>query len=90
MSDTCHNQCAGCLKDQEMFQADDMVSVETNCGRGMRLVVVPFTNMCDKGHRAKLVAWRADKKWVLQPVWADSDRRFAMDDTLLTASVASD
>ena len=52
--------------------------------------VVPFTNIYDKGYRAKLVAWRAGKQQVLQPVWAQSDRRFGRDDTLLTASVATD
>lgn len=49
-----------------------------------------FTNIYDKGYRAKQVAWRLGKQRVLQPVWADSDRRFGRDDTLLTASVATD
>lgn len=52
--------------------------------------VVPFTNIYDKGYRAKMVAWRAGEQRVLQPVWADSDHRFTRDDTLLTASVATD
>ena len=52
--------------------------------------LLPFTNIYDKGYRAKMVAFRTGKQRVLQPVWAESDRRFGRDDTLLTASVASD
>ena len=52
--------------------------------------VIPFTNVYDKGYRAKLVAWRMGEQQVLQPVWAESDKRFSRDDTLLTAAVAHD
>ena len=52
--------------------------------------VVPWTNVYDKGYRAKMVAHRMGKQLVLQPVWAESDRRFGRDETLLTAAVAHD
>jgi hypothetical protein len=37
-----------------------------------------------------MVAWRAGEQRVLQPVWAESDRRFGRNETLLTAAVATD
>jgi len=52
--------------------------------------VLPFTNIYDKGYRAKMIAWKTGKQRVLQPVWAESDRRFGMNDTLLSAVVATD
>ena len=75
-----YNKRAGYIQEQEQYQNKDLV----NGG------VVPFTNIYDKGYRAKMVAWRAGKQRVLQPVWADSDRRFTTDETLLTAAVATD
>ena len=80
VSDTDYNKRAGYLQEQEQYQNKDLVNQ----------AVVPFTNIYDKGYRAKMVAHRAGKQRVLQPVWAESDRRFGRDDTLLTASVATD
>jgi hypothetical protein len=90
VSDTYYNERAGYLKDQEKFQNKDKVLIRSVNGEGEKHQVVPFTNIYDKGYRAKLVAWRAGKQRVLQPVWANSDRRFERDETLLTASVATD
>mmetsp|Transcript_40844 Transcript_40844/g.71807 ORF Transcript_40844/g.71807 Transcript_40844/m.71807 type:complete len:94 (+) Transcript_40844:2654-2935(+) len=36
-----------------------------------------------------MVAWKTGKQQVLQPVWAESDRRFGRNETLLSASVAT-
>ena len=52
--------------------------------------VLPFTNVYDKGYRAKMVASRTGKQLVLQPEWAESDKRFGRDQTVLSASVAAD
>ena len=52
--------------------------------------LIPFTNIYDKGYRAKMVAFQTGEQLVVQPVWAKSDHRFGRNDTLLTASVASD
>ena len=52
--------------------------------------VVVILNVYDNGYRAKMVAWRTGKQLVLQPEWAESDKRFRRDQTLLSASVAAD
>ena len=49
------------IQEQEQFQNNDLV----NDG------VIPFTDIYDNGYRAKMVAWRAGKQRVLQPVWAE-------------------
>ena len=80
VSDTDYNKRAGYLQEQEEFQGNDLVNG----------VTIPFTIIYDKGYRAKLAAHRAGKQRVLQPVWAESDKRFGRDETLLTAAVAHD
>ena len=62
------------------FQSNDLVDGKT----------ASFTIIYDKGCRAKLVAWRMRNQWVLQPVWAESDKRFGRDEILITAAVAHD
>ena len=52
--------------------------------------MITFTNVYDKGYRAKLVAWRAGKQRVLPPVWAESNKWFGRDEKLLTEAVAQD
>ena len=84
VSDTDYNKRAGYLRDQEEFAKIDLVDIDGT------LTVVVFTNIYDKGYRAKMVAWRAGKQLVLQPVWAESDKRFSRGQTLRTASVARD
>ena len=86
VSDTQYNSQEGYLKDQENFQNIDLVQVSKDGS----WEVVPFTNVYDKGYRAKLVCWRAGKQRTHQPVWRESDRRFNRNETLLTATVASD
>ena len=64
-----------------------VVAVDGGSGK---LSVLPFTNIYDKGYRPKIVAWKCGKQKVLQPEWAESDKRFRRDQTLLSASVATD
>ena len=72
------------MEEQNRFAQKDLVEID-----GKR-TMVPFTNIYDKGYRAKMVAWREGNQLVLQPVFAKSDRRFTRDETLQSGSVASD
>ena len=80
VSDSDYNRRAGYLDEQREFQTNDTVDGE----------VKPFMNIYDKGYRAKMAAYKAGKQEVLQPDWAESDRRFNRTETLGSASVASD
>ena len=51
VSDTDYNRREGYLQRQENFANNDLVN-ET---------VLPFTNIYDKGHRAKMIAWKTGK-----------------------------
>ena len=51
---------------------------------------IPFTNVFDKGYRLTLEAHRAGEQECIQPIFAKSDRRFARDETVVSASVAAD
>ncbi|EJK48707.1 hypothetical protein THAOC_32473 [Thalassiosira oceanica] len=84
VSDTDYNKRAGYIKEQHQFARDDLVMVDGV--RGYRA----FLNIYDKGYRAKLVAHREGEQLVLQPDFAESDRRFNRTQTLRSASVASD
>ena len=79
VSDTDYNKRAGYLKIQKQYAENDMVDSK----------LVPFTNIYDKGYRARCIAWKERQQLVLQPEWADSDKRFNRQQTLLTASVAT-
>ena len=50
---------------------------------------VKFTNILDKGYRVTQAAWRMGQ-FVLQPIFAKSDRKFTTADILKSASVATD
>ena len=67
---------AGYVQQQEEFQNIDLVEGQ----------VVPFLNIYDKGYRAKMVAWKNGKQKVLQPDYANSDRRFNRIETLASSS----
>ncbi len=69
------------------FANNDLVKLEEDHDQ---LSVLPFTNVYDKGYHAKMVAWKCGKQKVLQPEWAESDKRFGRDQTLLSASIATD
>jgi hypothetical protein len=87
VSDSDYNRREGYLERQMNFANKDLVTVDGDRGK---LSVLPFTNVYDKGYRAKMVAWKCGKQKVLQPEWAESDKRFRRDQTLLSASVATD
>lgn len=80
VSDTDYNKRAGYLKIQKQYAENDLVNSK----------LVPFTNIYDKGYRARCIAWKEGHQLVLQPEWAESDKRFNRQQTLLTASVATD
>lgn len=80
VSDSVYNRREGYLKRQQEFASNDLFQDE----------VLPFTIIYDKGYRAKMIAWKTGKQQVLQPVWAESDKRFGRKQTLLSASVATD
>jgi hypothetical protein len=80
VSDSNYNENAGYLDEQWAFQKLDLVDGE----------VVPFTNVYDKGYRARAICWRKGRQLVAQPIYAKSDQRFKGSDTLISASVASD
>lgn len=67
------------MQRQEEF-TDDLVDGE----------VLPFTIVLDEGYRTTQSSFHAGGQRVLQPVFAKSDRRFTRDETLCTASVATD
>ncbi len=89
MSDSDYNRRSGYLQEQEQFQNEDLVEKESDDG-WVVISVVPFLNIYDKGYRAKMAAWKNGKQHVLQPDWAESDRRFGRSETVTSASVASD
>ena len=57
VSDTEYNKRASYLQDQVEFQCKDLISGHT----------VPFTDIYDKGYRAKLSAWWTRQQCVLRP-----------------------
>jgi hypothetical protein len=44
--------------------------------------VLPFTNVYDKGYRAKAVARKCGRQHVIQPDWAVRDKHFSRSQTL--------
>ena len=84
VSDSDYNRRAGYLKKQWRFQENDLVEID-----GERRVV-RFLNIYDKGYRAKMAAWENGRQLVLQPDFKESDKRFNRDQTISSASVASD
>ena len=80
VSDTDYNKRAGYIQNQKQFALNDLVNSK----------LVPFTNIYDKGYHARTVAWKEGEQLVLQPEWADSEKRFNRKQTLRTASVATD
>ena len=84
VSDSDYNRRAGYLKKQQEFQEKDLVEID-----GERRVI-RFLNIYDKGYRAKMAAWENGRQLVLQPDFKESDKRFNRDQTISSASVASD
>ena len=84
VSDSDYNRRAGYLKKQQEFQEKDLVEID-----GERRVI-RFLNIYDKGYRAKMAAWENGRQLVLQPDFKESDKRCNRDQTISSASVASD
>ena len=72
------------MDEQEQFAEGDLVFI---CGV---ITLLQFMNIYDKGYRAKAVAHRAGKHFVLHPDFAESDKHFNRNQTLCSASVATD
>ena len=51
---------------------------------------IPVLCILDKGYRMRVSGWRAGKQYVLQPHFAESDRKFSGNETISSAGVASD
>ena len=84
VSDTDFNRRAGYLQKQHHFQRRDLVMID-----GVQQVV-RFLNILDKGYRPRMAAWENGKQLVLQPDFKESDKKFNRDQTISSASVASD
>ena len=80
VSDSDYNRREGYLLWQKLFAENDLIDG----------LYIAFTNIYDKGYRAKKVAWRTGKQLVIQPEWAESDKKFGRKKTMLSASVATD
>ena len=50
----------------------------------------PFLNVVDRGYRITKAAWNNGRQFVLQPIFAKSDRQFNTIETLKSSSVAAD
>ena len=45
-------------------------------------------NGTDKGYRCRLAAWRADRQMLIQPYFAESDRKFTTREVLCSEMIA--
>ncbi len=86
VSDSDYNQREGYLQRQKNFADQNLVVLDGNDTP----INLPFTNIYDKGYRAKMIAWKTGRQLVRQPIWAESDKRFGRKETLITACVATD
>jgi hypothetical protein len=75
ISDSEYMRKTGILEMQQQFQINDGG--------------IPFTNVLDRGYRVSRAAWRHGQ-FVLQPVFASSDKKFSGTEVLLSASIAAD
>ena len=66
--------------EQNSFTKKDLVD-------GKELV---FTNIFDKGYRLLLLTWQSGKQLIQQPVFAKSDEKFTAEETMSSASTATD
>jgi hypothetical protein len=49
-----------------------------------------WINILDKGYRVVEAAWREGRQFVLQPTFAKADKKFTSNETIRSATVASD
>ena len=81
LSDTDYMLKSNIIKRQVIYASDD---IENNQQK------IPFINMLDKGYRCTEGVFRNGEQLVLQPIFARSDERFSLYDTITSASVATD
>ena len=67
------------LNHQNEFAKSDLVELEAE---SRVFEVLPFTNVYDKGYRAKAVARKCGRQHVIQPDWAVRDKHFSRSQTL--------
>ena len=81
-SDSHYQEHTKIFEQQQIFAEQDLVGEDKR--------YVPFSNILDKGYRCVLQAQRAGGQDCIQPIFAKSDHRFIGDETVVSASVASD
>ena len=79
-SDSLYFEKCKVLKKQKNFAATDLVNGKN----------VPFLNILDKGYRCTVEAFRQGEQEVLQPTFAKQGRTFTAEETITTASIATD
>lgn len=79
-SDSGYHASAGYLQAQAGFQKKDLIDDK----------IVPFTNVLDKGYRARAVNYNHGEQLTAQPVFGKSDQHFKGSETKYSASLASD
>ena len=82
-----YNRRDGHLEYWIVFASNNEVEVKEG---SVNISVLTFINVCDKGCRAKMVAWICGHQKVLQPKWAESDKRNQRNQILLSVSVVAD
>jgi hypothetical protein len=90
VTDTQHMQESEILSDQEKFQNEDLVEERDHTSTTSQKVVIPCTNILDKGYRVLLSSLRSGKQTVEQPAFARSDSTFTTLKVLRSGAVASD
>lgn len=88
VSDSEYNEKAGYLEAQEEFQKKDLVQQGTDPTSAPK--VLPFTNVLDKGYRARATNYSHGEQLTAQPVFGRSDQQFKGSETKFSAAVASD
>ena len=79
-SDSKYMEVTGMFDQQDKFSSHDLVGGKK----------IPFTNIFDKGYRVMLAAWQAGKQLIQQPTFATSDQKFTANETIRSASIATD
>ena len=76
VSDSDYMNLCGIFENQKRFQESDGGD--------------PFLNVLDRGYRVTKIAWKNGRQFVLQPIFAKSDRKFNTIETLKSSSIAAD
>ena len=76
VSDSDYMTLCGIFENQKVFQENDGGD--------------PFLNVLDRGYRITKIACKNGHQFVLQPIFAKSDRKFNTIETLKSSSVAAD